>query len=525
VNKQIRISLITAALTGLMIISACGMVERVLPTAESTISPESTASPSLIPAPTSTSISTGQQPALLENFQSDLSRLENLPFYNLTLALDPERAAYQGSLKLRFTNLEETALDSLHFRLFPNGGKSYGNGALEVNAVTSGGQSLETALTLNDSVLEVVLQEPAAPGETKEIAMEFSGEIPVNFQGGGYGIFNASEDVVVLSGWFPLLAVYDDEGWNLDPVSGIGDSVYSDMAYFDVWVSAPAGWELIGTGFQINPEDPQDLEVGRLFISGPARDFLLVAGTEYNLVSGEYQGVTVNSYFLPGDRAGGERALRVTGGSLEIFNELFGSYPYRELDVIEIPMRYAAGVEFPGVSLLGESIYDSPGSTWFATVAAHEAAHQWWYHLVGSDVINEPWLDEALTTYSSLLYFEDVYGEQAYQQMLTYYREVYQSAVERNNDHPVVEDLAYFEDSPSRRSAYSPIVYSKGAVFFHELREQIGEEAFFAALREYYRDNRYRIGTPEELLGSFEEEAGQELESLYQQWLYSSASE
>jgi hypothetical protein len=512
--------LIMGAAAVWMMSSACGRIERNMPGSGEP------AAPTAAPVPTSTPVYHGQRTALLEEYQADLRELGDLPFYSLTLTLDPDEASYQGSLNLEYTNQENSALESLYFRLFPNGGKSYGGGKLAVSRVDSQTRKISgTSLSLQDSVLEVELDEPLQAGEMVDLVLEFTGNIPRDFAGGGYGIFNTTGTTVTLSGWYPLLAVYDEEGWNLDPVSGIGDSVYSDMAYYEVAVSVPAGWTAIGTGGLVEPGDQEDSSSSQRFVSGPARDFLLVAGTAYDSVSEQYQGVTVTSYFLPGHQAGGERALQVTGESLEIFHQDFGPYPYRELDVIEIPMRYAAGVEFPGVSLLSENIYDSPGSSWFATVAAHEAAHQWWYNLVGSDVIDEPWLDEALTTYSSLLYFEELYGDTAYQQMLSYYRDSYQSAVERNNDHPVVEDLGYFESSQIRQQAYSPIVYSKGAVFFHELRELIGAEAFFTALHTYYNENQYWIGTPEELLGSFEESAGQELDRFYQQWLYSTNGE
>ena len=72
--------------------------------------------------------------------------------------------------------------------------------------------------------------------------MILQGKVPVDFEGGGYGIFNLTDDVLSLAGWYPILAVYDDEGWNIDPVSSIGDSVYSDIAYYTVEVIVPGGY-------------------------------------------------------------------------------------------------------------------------------------------------------------------------------------------------------------------------------------------------------------------------------------------
>lgn len=65
-------------------------------------------------------------------------------------------------------------------------------------------------------------------------------------------MFNQSQDVTVLSGWIHLLAVYDDEGWNLDPVSSIGDFVYSDAALFHCKITLRNGLTVAATRKEIN---------------------------------------------------------------------------------------------------------------------------------------------------------------------------------------------------------------------------------------------------------------------------------
>jgi aminopeptidase N len=63
-------------------------------------------------------------------------------------------------------------------------------------------------------------------------------------------------------------------------------------------------------------------------------------------------------------------------------------------------------------------------------------------------------------------------------------------------------------------------VYYGGALFYHALRERIGDEAFFESLREYYQRFHYRIATTKELLRLFEEVSGEELDDLYEEWLF-----
>ena len=67
---------------------------------------------------------------------------------------------------------------------------------------------------------------------------------------------------------------------------------------------------------------------------------------------------------------------------------------------------------------------------------------------------------------------------------------------------------------------YSLIVYVKGALFFHHLREKIGDDAFFKALQDYYQSKKYQIASPEDILDVFERASGEQLDDFYQEWLY-----
>ena len=250
------------------------------------------------------------------------------------------------------------------------------------------------------------------------------------------------------------------------------------------------------------------------------RDFFIIASPDFEVKSQVVDGTKVNSYYLPGQEPGGTYGLEVASKAVEAYNEDFGAYPYTELDVVDAPMRNAGGVEFPGIVLIESSRYDDPEGPVFINTVAHEVAHQWWYNVVGNDVIEEPWLDEGLTTFSAGLYFEAAYGSEGYQGVAEYWQQYYGKAVQAGKDDAVTRSLTYFEESADP-GMYGPIVYGKGALFFYELRKEIGDKAFFAGLQAYYRQLKYQIATGEDLLAIFEESAGRQLDAFYQEWLYS----
>ena len=205
-------------------------------------------------------------------------------------------------------------------------------------------------------MLKVDLPDSLAPGEGVEIELAFAGEVPLDFGGeaepAGYGIYNLSQDVLALSGWYPILAVYDEQGWNLDPVSEIGNSVYSDTGLYSVKVCAPANLVVAATGSSIDDQASGDKTCIQ-FESGPTRDFFLIASPNFQHESQQVDGVTVNSYSLPGHEQASQAALMIAADSLRIYNQKFGAYPFVELDMVDAPMRNALGVEYPGVILIG----------------------------------------------------------------------------------------------------------------------------------------------------------------------------
>ena len=463
------------------------------------------------------SVTAGNQPVFLTDQASNLPEILNR--YLLNVTIEPDQYRFQGTLQLEYTNTENSTLEQLYFRLLPNGQRSYGNGSLNVSEVKVDGVLQPTSLSVDDSVLEVETGKSVAPGEQVQVEMSFRGQVPQDFGGSqpvnGYGIYNYSDGVMALANWYPILAVYDGQGWNLDPVSFIGDSVYSDMAAYQVEIDLPEDQILVSTG-AVQQEMAGDARKQYVVESGPVRDFFIILSPKFQSLSERVEETLVNSYYLPGNRAGGLRALGVAVDAFETFNRHFGPYPYTELDVVDAPMQNASGVEYPGIVLIGDALYGEYEGTAFAITTAHEVAHQWWYNLVGNDVIEEPWLDEALATYASGVYLESVRGKTALAGLMDYYQERYQRTLDSSGDHPISQGLAYFETSDPR--AYGGIVYAKGALFLDALRKEIGDAAFFGALQRYFQDYRYQIATGGDLLEAFETSAGASLDSFFQTW-------
>ena len=453
----------------------------------------------------------GQGEALIKSERTGLQALSDIPYYQVDIEVDFDRGSYKGSAKIDYVNLEQTGLESLYFRLFPNGGGIYGSGFLKVESVMVDGEEANTVLSTGDSVMEVVLTEELSMGESIEIELDFNGKTSGEAEM-DYGIHNTMGGVMTLSGWYPILVVYDDEGWNLNPVTNIGDSVYSDTAYYDIELIADRDLKLASTGVIIQKEDTDDEQIKYRMTSGPSRDFFIVLGMDFEVLSTEYDGTSISAYYLTGHKDSAKKTLGIAKGALETFNKKFGKYPYTEMDLVELPVDRSIGIEFPGIMLIGTPVFGN------GIFTSHEIAHQWWYNLVGNDVLDEPWLDEALTSYSSIIYFEYNAPEPEHQGVLDYFESEYKNNLEAGKDDMVTGSLDYFEEPGG--SHYYQIVYVKGALFFDALRETVGDEIFFNALQDYFGQYKYGIASSEDLLDLFEEISGVQLDDLYQEWLY-----
>jgi hypothetical protein len=459
-----------------------------------------------------TALRTVAQPVLIQ--------LENAPRYILDLDIDYDHKSFRGQSRVEFTNTEATSLDRLYFRLFPNGKQSYGDGALLLDELLINDQKVPAYYSLNDSAVEIPLDQPIEPGEHLVVDFIFHGQVPELDPSGnqsGYDIYSYIDGVMTLSGWFPMLAVLDTTGWNVDPVSSIGDSVFSDIAFFNVRLTTPAKLIVAATGIQTSEQELEG-KVVRTFSSGPVRDFILVLSPDFQIISKSVENVTVNAYYLPSAKEAAQAGLQIATDALQVFNDSFGEYPYTELDIVEVPLQYASGVEYPGLLLIKNTLYENPQDTFFSGTIAHEVAHQWWYNVVGNDVIDEPWLDESLASYSLGLYYEKIEGYQAAAGYWEYLQERYNTAVQNGEIGPMNESLAYYE-AMGNPLAYSRSVYTQGALFFKTLREYIGDQAFFQALKNYYQEGYFLIMNQDALLKTFGQAAGRQLDEFYLEWL------
>ena len=144
----------------------------------------------------------------------------------------------------------------------------------------------------------------------------------------------------------------------------------------------------------------------------------------------------------------------------------------------------------------------------------HEIAHQWLGNAVTEHDWDDVWLSEGFATYFTLLFTEHDEGRDAFVRGLTLSREQVLELEQKLPDTPVIHrNLADMQQVLNR------LIYQKGGWVLHMLRAEIGTEAFWPGIREYYRRYRDRNASTADLRAVMEQVSGKPLDWFFDQWL------
>jgi len=454
------------------------------------------------PSPTDRSI---YKDGLAPEYQNILNELPYASMYEIKFNISDDLVHITGNETVIYTNAEEVELNEVKFRLFAN----ILGGEMHVDEVTVNGEVVIPNYSLNDSRLSVPLKNPLQPKESVTLSMDFDLNVPQTVEL-NYGVQAYYDDVLALAHAYPMISVYDDEGWNAEIPPQSGDVTYADMSFFLVTVEAPKDVTLVGSGREISRQESGNRQTVK-YEAGPVRDFYLAASPDYEVFIKESNGITLRFYTRDDLQAGAESALDVAARTIEIYSERYAPYPYTELDFVSTP-TYALGIEYPGMIAITESIVQ-PDQFYLEGTVAHEVGHQWFYNLVGNDQLDDPWLDESITQFITLQYFTDQYGQAG--------NEGFRQDLEgRWANIGMAEIPVGLPVKDYSNAEYSGIVYGRGGLFFEALRDEIGSEVFDVFIKDYVQSNAWDIATPEKLKAKAEEHCGCDLTNLFQKWIY-----
>lgn len=446
--------------------------------------------------------------ALLPEFAADAAR-EDATRYSIeaSVEFDPasNRAGILGQARIRYTVPPDAAIDEVPLMLWPND-RQYA-ASMVVGPALINGHRIEGELDLGGIVRRYRLPRSADPGDVLDISVPFAIEARGPISGFSPRRFGITEGVLIAPTFYPLIPRRIDGDWQVIPAPDGGDTTNSDTALYRVSLTVPKDQVLAASGVETARTDNGGGMETVEFISGPMRDFAFALGP-FDLRERTVDGATVRAWSLPEHSVEADEMLEAAADQLALLNEWVGPYPYTELDVVDAPGAFG-GIEYPGLVFVG-----TLGTSWLIEPTVHEVAHQWFYGLIGDDQLIEPWLDEALATYASVLYLEEYGPPGAAAGAISQFRQTV-----RASEDPTLPIGLPVGDYPSP-GEYGAIVYRKGALFLDALRGEIGDEDFHRFLMAYFADQRYEFASGADFQQAAEQACECDLDPLFDLWVW-----
>ncbi|MDL1939590.1 M1 family aminopeptidase [Candidatus Jettenia sp. AMX1] len=284
-----------------------------------------------------------------------------------------------------------------------------------------------------------------------------------------------------------------ERGVYLSPACIWYPDIPSSLATFKITIITPIGYEAITQGTLISKTSDDHKTYTTWEEKNVSEGCDLVAG-KYQVTSISHNGIDIYAFFFPEEQDLAKTYLDATIRYLDMYQKLLGNYPYRKFAIVE--NFFQTGYGMPSFTLLGSTVVKLPFIV--DTSLGHEILHNWWGNSVFVDESQGNWC-EGLTTYMADYYYKELKDSN--------------SAVTEQNDLPLSKFTGRID--PITQS----VGYGKTAMVFHMLRRMVGDELFYTALRNFYKNKIWQQASWKDIQHTFEDIGKTDLSWFFEQWV------
>lgn len=410
--------------------------------------------------------------------------------YRIQLALDPREPGLSGRVDYEVEAvgqaLTEIRLHALH------------DEGYRVQFQDAEGATIATK---HDGVAWVLtLAEPVEEGARVQFSATLLGMPP----DGIYWTDNRYGDPYVFTDHFPERA----RGWL--PC----EDHPSDRSSFELIIDVPRPTDVVAATGALEQQVGEGVARWTSRTASDISSYMLsIAVGPYARVSEDGDPRLVPHYVYAKDKAKARRALRWHTPWIALLEESFGPYAYAKYTTVQVPTRWG-GMENPGNVWLAERIYDSRDRG--VGTLAHELAHMWFGDAVGYAEWEDAWLSEGFASYLGPWLHAEIGGGPELRGAMQNARHRW-LGTQAGRQRPV--RWRDYEEPNDFFSSSAVNTYSKGAWVLHMLRQELGDEAFFGGLKQYFVTHAGQAVRTEDLRASLERHSGRDLGWFFDQWI------
>ena len=409
--------------------------------------------------------------------------LYDVHHYDLDLALDHVAQHLDGTVTVTAT-VTGDSLTAMELDL--NGNKE------TVTAATAGGQPATWSQT--QGLLTVDLDRTYYQGETVTVTVTYGGNPDGDYF--GWDSHNGEPMIWTLSepfgarDWWPCKDVNTDKA----------DSV-------DVRTTVASNLIVASNGLQVSDTDNGDgTHTVHWSTHYPIATYLVSLAiypyqtwTDWYTPQAGGSSMPVEFFVFPDHYASLLPNYNKTVGMIDAFAQAFGEYPFLAEKYGHAEFLWGGGMEHQTITSLGG---------WWEYVIAHELAHQWWGDAITCADFHHIWLNEGFATWCEAYWREVTEGWSGYHDEMM-------AAAYKGPGTIYVEDTSNFWGIFDGN-----LSYNKASWVVHMLRGILGDDAFFAGLRQYLQQYGYGTATTEQFRDVMEAAGGRDLDAFFQQWIY-----
>ena len=345
--------------------------------------------------------------------------------YEIDVALDAATHTLAGRETIRWRNITARPASELQFHLYWNAWRNADStflreralagitqppredawGSIEIARLRVRGEDVTSEQRFiapddgnrdDRTLMAVGLPAAVAPGEAIEIEVEWTSKVPRPFARTGY-----VDDYYFIAQWFPKLGVLEDAGWNTHQFHSVTE-FYSDYGVYDVRITVPSGFVVGASGRETKRTTNPNGAITHHYHGEDIHDFAWTTSPDFIDVRKTFEHPTLPRVEMrlllqPEHRGQELRHFDATAAALKYYGEWFGPYPYGHITVIDPAFQSASGgMEYPTLFTAGSRWLAPRGFAQPERVTIHEAGHQFWYGIVGTNEFEHGWMDEAV---------------------------------------------------------------------------------------------------------------------------------